>query len=356
MKQTRMGSWLVLGVVLVVLLLQALHPAWSYHLKSDADGFYYSRAAYFLEHHSLAGLGYNEYQPGAVLFFLSLSPLLMVMDSRVLYVAGLLTVNMVLVVVLAWWYRRVMRHDWAVYIFAGLMLFTGPIVLYRFDLLVGLAVVLALGLWQKGWSVTSMLLLAVATLIKLYPAFLVPYLLLLAYRRERWSTALLYGLVFAVALWLLLGVYGVVLGVTPYQLLADLNIHALKPVHAESVWATGLGWWSRFTTGSFARGAGAYGIFGVAPEYVVGPLWFYNWAWVVPLVLLYIWLARRLKRRPVFEMTACVAIVLIFLVFSKILTPQYLLWALLLLPLVPDVVQFTSWGCLCWPQQRWLLF
>lgn len=339
MHTARSIAWLFLGLTLVVLIFEALHPAWSYHLRVDADGFYYSRATYFLTHHNLTGLGYNEYQPGAVAFFIALSPALLLSDSRDMYVAALIVMNVLLSLALAGLYKRTTGSDLAVALFAALLLFTGPIVLYRFDLLVGLFMVGAIYCWQKDRPYTAMLLLSSATVMKIYPAFLVPYFLWLAYRQQGWERAFQYVAVFTLGVAGLIAAYAIAFTVPPSQLVADLSIHSLKPVHAESVWATALGWWSKLTTGEFARGQGAFGIFGIDPAAVIGPIGFYNYFWIVPLGLFYGWLFRRAKPHALFDPAICLLIVLLFLIFSKILTPQYLLWFMFFIPLLPAAVQ-----------------
>ena len=72
-------------VVIAILFYQAQIPLWKNHLQVDVVTFF-NRAKYFFTSCSWTGLQINEYQPGALLFFLV--PLLIV-GSKASYLAYL---------------------------------------------------------------------------------------------------------------------------------------------------------------------------------------------------------------------------------------------------------------------------
>lgn len=325
---------LFLGLVIIVLLLQAIHPAWSYHLRSDSDGFYYSRAKYFLEHGNLTSLGYNEYQPGAVMFFLALAPPLLLANNHDVYLATLFAVNIGLICLLAYLIWRATGHITNVWVLGAILLFAGPIVLYRFDLFVSLLVIGAIILWQRSKHTWAAFLLGAATATKIYPVLLVPYALILSYQKQGWRAVAQQAASFTAGLATIILIYMAAFQVSLPQILTDLNINAQKPVHAESVWASFLTIGAKLTTGQYATGQGAFGIYGINPQHIIGGLGFYNYFWLVALALFYFWLSRLPAHSRRWDVHVSMAIILLFLIFSKILTAQYLLWFMLLFPLL----------------------
>ncbi len=324
-------SKLFLSLTIITLVLLATHPAWSYHLRVDADGFYLSRARYFLVNHNLTGLGYNEYQPGAVLFFLALSPLLLWQNSNNLYLAGLFAANILFIIALAGLYRKFSGNNLSILVFALILLFMGPIVLYRFDLYVVFFTLLSLWFLVKRKAGRAFFLLGIATSIKIYPALLLPYYLLPAVKSRHIKTAAVQTAIFLMGAAAVILLYLLFFQVPPADLITNADVHALKPVHAESLWGTILTLIPWLTTGTYALGKGATGIFGIAPQYTPGPLFFYNFFWLVPLGLYYFWLIFKAPRQ-ISPLLPAITIILLFLTFSKILTAQYLLWAFLLFP------------------------
>lgn len=339
---------LFLALVIIVLLLQAGHPAWSYHLRSDSDSFYYSRAKYFLEHGNLTSLGYNEYQPGAVMFFLALSLPLVVANNHDVYLTTLFGINIGLICLLAYFIWRATGHIANVWVLGAIVLFAGPIVLYRFDLFVSLLVIGAIMLWQRAKHNWAAFLLGVATATKIYPVLLVPYALILGYQKQGWRAVAKQAASFAAGLAAIILIYMAAFQVSLLQILTDLNINAQKPVHAESVWASLLTIGSKVITGHYVTGQGAFGIFGIASQHIIGGLEFYNYFWLVALALCYLWLARLPASSRRWDIKTSIVIILIFLVFSKILAPQYSLWFMLLFPLLRIPQQGKA-------QRRWLI-
>lgn len=340
----RLFSILFMILTLAVLLLQAFHPAWRHHLQVDIAGQYISHARHFLTDRNLGNIGYNEYQPGAVLFFAALSPILLLTDNFEHFLWVLFAANILLILLNAYYMRKI-SGDLGVIIYSAILFFTGPITFYRFELLVHLFVLTSLFAWIRGRQTFSIFLLSVATFIKIYPALLLPYLIILLLKQKKWRQSFKIGSTFVICLVFLFVAYSLIFRVPASNIRDSLAIHSKKPVHVESVWATGLTILPKFTSGQFATGQGNWGIFGVSPKNTPGPTVFYNYFWVLPLATLYLWLLKTLKRDSIVDFRIILLIPLLFLIFSKILTPQYLLWFALLFPLIQpkNPTQWQGW-------------
>jgi len=318
---------------LLLVLAQASNSSWSYHLRSDSDGFYYSRANYFLKHGNLTNLGYNEYQPGAVAFFLSISPVLLLENNNNTYLGALFVTNVVLLIFLALIFHKVNPYFGPLSLIA-IFLSSGPIILYRFELFTTLLVVMAITLWQKKHFNISIAFLATSTLVKIYPVLLLPVFLLATLKSSGIKTVISMGMIFIGTIFGLLSIYLLFFQIPLSQIILDANIHALKPVHAESLWASLLVIFSWLKSGVPAAGKGSMGIYGIDPKYVVGPMWFYNYFWVATVGVIYIVIWKRITKIKINLTAILIVVLLCFLIFSKILTGQYLLWFALLYPII----------------------
>lgn len=323
---------LSLILTLTMLLLQAVHPSWKHHLQVDIAGQYMGHARHFLTDGNLSNIGYNEYQPGAVLFFVALSPILLLTESFEHFLGGLFVANILLLLLNAYLVRKIAGYT-GVLVYSLILLFTGPIILYRFELLVNLFVLTSLYCWIRNRQGFSMFFLAAATFVKIYPALLLPYFMIVGFRQKKWSASLKIFTIFVGSLLLLCVVYSGLFRVSLQDMKDSLAIHSRKPVHVESVWATILTILPTFAGQPFASGQGNWGIFGISPENTLGPIGFYNYAWIAPLGLLYLTVLL-LQKKGELDFRITLLIPLLFLIFSKILTPQYLLWFALLFPLL----------------------
>lgn len=331
-------------LVTAILILQALHTEWRYHLRVDLDGQYYQHAKTFFDTLSLKNLGYNEYMPGALLFFLFLSPsLFFSLDSNSLLTA-LFTANILLFAALVSIFKK----------FAGLVntlifllfvLMGGPIILYRFELFVCLFVILSLIFWTRKREILSMYLLGVATAIKIFPLILFPYFFLLSLKSKNYASIFKNTASYFLGCLTPLGIF-YYLGGTLESFKASLAIHADKPVHAESIFAVFLTLGKKLLTGHFAKGAGDLGIYGIARSDTIGPLFFYNYFWVFVLAIFYVYLAYKIYKGAKYSHLVSAVIILLYLISSKILTAQYIYWFAFIFPLVPPVKKFWWIGSL----------
>lgn len=345
MVKNKLVGWLFLLVAVFTVYKLAYHPAWYRHLVVDIVGQYINHAHHFLKYKNLANLGYNEYQPGAVMFFAALSPSLLIKDSYESLLQALIWVNIGLIFSSAFIYQKLSGVK-PLLIFGFILLACGPIALFRFDLLVGFLVLLTIYFWQKQKSFLSLFILGVATLIKVYPALILPYLLILTLKKSGLKKTSFCFLIFLSGIGLGLIVYMGIFRAPHSEIYESLAIHSRKPVHVESVWATALTILPKFSTGKFASGSGNWGIFGISPKFTLLPLVFYNYFWLLPyaILLLFVWL--KTTKTSKLSVYICTTIILLFLIFSKILTPQYLLWFALIIPLINFPNKFseiTNW-------------
>ena len=252
---------------------------------------------------------------------------------RIAFVAELALVGVVAVLLLDAVLRRLElpRRErilsLAVVALAPLLL--GGVILTRFDLVPAALVLAALALAVAGRRRAAALVVGVGAAVKLYPALLLPPLAIDAWRRGgRRELAIVVGLAVApVAL-----AYIAFFAVAPDGVLDSLGRQIGRPLQIESVGAglllalhqafgMGLGW----TSGSGSQnltGTGA-GVLAALQGVVQ----------VVAVVLVWVAYARgpstaeRLVRYGAASVVAFVAL-------SKVLSPQFLVWLVLLVPLV----------------------
>jgi len=252
---------------------------------------------------------------------------------RIAFVAELALVGVVAVLLLDAVLRRLElpRRErilsLAVVALAPLLL--GGVILTRFDLVPAALVLAALALAVAGRRRAAALVVGVGAAVKLYPALLLPPLAIDAWRRGgRRELAIVLGLAVApVAL-----AYIAFFAVAPDGVLDSLGRQIGRPLQIESVGAglllalhqafgMGLGWTS---------GSGSQNLTGTGAGVLAA---LQGVAQVVAVVLVWVAYARgpstaeRLVRYGAASVVAFVAL-------SKVLSPQFLVWLVLLVPVV----------------------
>src|SRR3990167_1364833 len=90
-----------LTIAIIYIFLQSLHPSFYMHLSTDIFVFH-ARALYFWEHMNLTQLGHNEYQPGAIIFFILLGvPAFFIDNTFETFKWALLFANIVFIILTA---------------------------------------------------------------------------------------------------------------------------------------------------------------------------------------------------------------------------------------------------------------
>ena len=226
---------------------------------------------------------------------------------------------------------RLERHRLRLAVALGLAAFgslaLGPVVLSRFDLWPATLTVGSLALLVCGRRRLALALLGLAFAAKLFPAVLLPPMLVYVWRQYGRREALLGGVGF---MGVALACFAPFLVLSPHGVWTSLVGQASRPLQIESLGASlllaGHQVWGLGLTMGVSHGSN--NLVGPAPDALALSQAVLQ---VLALVALWIGFARgpaNLERL----VRTCAACVCAFVAFGKVLSPQYLVW---LLPLVP---------------------
>nr|MDQ3008949.1 glycosyltransferase 87 family protein [bacterium] len=330
-------SKVVLIAVLAIIYLQAQNWAWKKHMLVDGYFAFYDRASYFLEYHNLTNIPFNEYQPGAIFYFVSLSPALLLENTRDFYLLALLLSNVLLILIYAKAVRK-SRGPWAVLGLSTLLLAVGPLILFRFEMYVHWWVILGLWAWQRKQPFLALLFIGIATSIKVYPVLLIPYFLLLIFKQPQHRlvnmTKVLAG--FATGLTLVIVAYMTLFQTSFSDITKNVLVHEEKPVHIESISGTLVTAWHLVTTQS-APQTNSYLIHGLSEKSLGLPTIVYHYLWLLPVGLYYLWLLWKLPSQALLRLEHVIGLYMLFLLSVSQLGPQYFLWFALFVPFLPHL-------------------
>jgi len=335
-KKTK--EWLILGGLLLAVSLmlwwQAFLPVWRDHLQVDVVTFY-NRSHSFWLNGSFAKIGLNEHQPGTLLFFLLPGFFNTGWQDFLTYETIFIFIN-ILLIWLHFWFYASQRPFLTNLGFIMMMFFAGPILLFRFELIVSLLCLLSFFCWQKGRQKLALFLLGLATTAKIYPLLFVPYYLILVLKERKINTKL--KTMFNLVEFFIIGVFLPILltffwGLSPKQMLTALMFHASKPVGIEGILAMIITFLNKFVRGTYPVYYGAWGVNGLPISNCYFSLSFYNYLWIPPLLFFYYFLWKKTSNSKV-DYTVPFLITLLFLIFSKGINPQYIFWFLLFFPMV----------------------
>ncbi len=318
------------ALALWVLWIQAGHDLWIGHLRIDPV-VYQARAAAFLDDHSWSDLGVNEYQPGALWFFVSVAAVAGDRGDFDSYLRALAAVNLFLICVhlaiasacggkfSAWW----------MLLFAVL---TGPILLFRFELLVSALVLSAWVFWRMERFAWAGLLFGLATATKVYPVLFFPLLFVSAWRAGGgWRKCAASVTAWAAGGFLVVGA-SLLAGASWADLVASLQFHFDKPFGIEGALGTLVPLWQALL-GIPLRMAPRNGVYGFDPDLGPIPVVAVEWMWLAAVLWVLWLLLRRGAARSCAEPGALFVLVGLFVGLGKLMTPQYTWWAVSLLPL-----------------------
>lgn len=330
----KITCWIVLFIILIILVYQSQQPSWRFHLFSDLQTAFYPRTVYFIEHKSFGGIINNEYQPGALVFFSLLSLPLRLHNSLEFFERLFIGSNIVLLVLIALFlYRH--RGYRSVLILSLILLASGPIVLFRLELLVVFLTLLSFAKFKTGKNVSGWFWLTLAILTKVYPLFLVPYLLAIVFIRRNFIAGLVQVVLFVSMVTGILGLYMIGFGQSGEEIWNSLKFHSQKPIHVESIWATLpiLIYW--YNHGTPPVRVHDHGIVGLPTDVIPNDLRVtYQSVSLFCIGIIYLWLLYLSFRKPGFNSKIWLTLLLLITVLPTVLTPQYLLWWTLLLPFV----------------------
>lgn len=276
-----------------------------------------------------------EYFPGA--FWILLLPRLFTSDF-LFYISIFVFLMMILflvqvVILIKRWGKTKKEKTWL-----GLLILSSalilPLSLIRLDLPAAIFTLLAVGLFLENRSFLSGLFLAVGTLIKIFPALLLPLFVLYFWlKKERVKAA---GMVFIYFLTVVILLAPFVLMGGEKGLFDAVSYHLWRPIQIESLPASVLflGFFSGKATTIFFD-FGSHNIRVLSWDWTVGRAFFVLWPTF--LLLTYLWFWRQVrwqkqaKGQEFLLIKTSLMTLLVFIAFSKVFSPQYLIW---LFPLV----------------------
>jgi hypothetical protein len=205
----------------------------------------------------------------------------------------------------------------------------GPVVLSRFDLWPATLTIAALALLVYERRRSAFAVLGLAFAAKLFPALLLPPMLVYVWRRNGRRQAVVCGLCFiAVAA----ACYAPFLVLGPHGVWSSLAGQASRPLQIESIGASILLAVHQVLGTSLTMDVshGSNNLVGSVPDKLAAGA-----AVVQILVILAIWIGfLRGPADPERLVRTCAACICAFIAFGKVLSPQYLVWLLPLVPLV----------------------
>jgi len=335
-----MRNWLSLSktslyfltvIVFTILFLQATIPLWRNHLIIDI-WFYFERAKHFFTYHSLSNLVNNEYLPGALFYFFLASPIFLLEKTLDAYTWTFFLLGFIFLAAHVLLYRKI-SGTIGVLIFLLILLFTGPILLFRFELAVSLLMLLSIYFFKKKKLSWSLFFLGMATTIKIYPVLILPYYLMIFFKKKQKKKILQTLGFFLLGVGIVVGGYFLI-GGSLEELSSSFQFHALKPLGLESPLATPLILFFRNNFHRLPNLIGAYGVWGIEIDFLPVDLNFFNFLPLAFVFLFYLFLHFSKILTKEFEIQVVFLIFLIFLIFSKNLNPQYLFWIASLVPLL----------------------
>ena len=221
---------------------------------------------------------------------------------------------------------------------------SGPLIMERFDLIPAILVLCALYCFSRGWNAASWITLGIATMVKTYPVVIVPLFALYLLKRKNYSSLVKGTMAFGFTL---LVIIVPCLCLSPGGFYESYSYHAERGLQIESTYASAL------LLGN------AWGLTG-------GEMRFDHAAWhmdtsladslanaalpIMVMTLLAIYTIYALQKQEKDErsdyshlINYSLLAILAFMVTSKVLSPQFVIWIYPLIPLIAG-----HWRVFCW--------
>jgi uncharacterized membrane protein len=205
----------------------------------------------------------------------------------------------------------------------------GPVAIFHFDYLPAALAVAAVAALVAQRGILACALAAAGTAVKVFPIVLIPFALFELWRHGRWRSV---GKGIAAAVAVLAVTFGPFLVLAPHGLAWALHRQLHRPLEIESVGA------SFFTAAHELAGlhlhvvvtAASHNFAGAGPDAMVTAL---GVATLVALAAVYL-LCLRGPPTPERLVLGCATALTAYIAFSKVFSPQYLVWLVPLVPLV----------------------
>jgi uncharacterized membrane protein len=289
-----------------------------------------------------------EYPPGALLVFLIPQLLTKSLEAyNYGFAAEMLVFNLVGLLLAVSLGRRLNQPFWQTLVIYTLsILAVGSIMVQRFDLAPAALTLAALFFFCRGNYKTAWALLAIGTLIKFYPMVLVPIFLIYQLKRQNWRGVIAPVLVFVL---IILAVAAPFLWIDHDGFTEAFYIQAGRALQIESSYASVLmlGHNLGFTTVETYQGDVSFDL--ASP--FSGTIEHYSFiVMAAGLLMVYFCFWRRCSRLSnsgnadaAHLLNYSVLAILMLLITSKVLSPQFMVWLLPLVPLVSGSVRYAIW-------------
>jgi uncharacterized membrane protein len=335
----QLGLFLLLNVFIFTLVFNTV-----YSIKYSAVGLFFNDAEKILQ----GALPYRdfsfEYPPLSALFFLL--PRLFTSDYRIyslLYHGEVLIFILIGVWLIFNIACRLGKSPWkllSVYTLA--VLFIGPIIGEQFDIFPVIFTLLALYFFWTGKTKKSWIFLALGTMVKLYPAAIAP-VFIFCYLRNRQYNQIWQGVVsFGITCLVITSPF---IFTSPYSLTNLVNYHAARGLQLESLYSAILLFMSKLglTSVTLNFSSGSVNVENPAALFLAR---FSTYLLIAVMIIVYWFVYSQIKPgKSQFSRLGAYSllIILTLIVFSKILSPQYIIWLLPVLPLL-----FVGWKYQIW--------
>lgn len=330
----QLGLFILINLLIFILVFNTIYLS-----KFSSVGLYFEDASKILA----GSLPYRdftlEYPPLAVFFFL----IPRLITSQYLNYSILFHIEVGIFLLIGLWVvfdiaRRLGKSPWKLLLVYTLcVLAVGPIVGEQFDIFPAVLTLLSIYFFWLGKSKTSWLLLALGTMLKIFPIVIAPIFLLLYLRNHQinqiWKGLVTFGLTCLIIL-------SPFLFISPASLCNLLNYHAARGIQLESLYSSLLliGNKMGITAVKLDFSAGSWNVVGQGSQFMAN---LSTYLIIAGLLVVYGFIYSRIKPgKSQFSRIGAYSLlaVLVLLIFSKVLSPQYLIW---LIPLVP--LLFVRW-------------
>ncbi|MBT4511740.1 MAG: DUF2029 domain-containing protein [Chloroflexi bacterium] len=335
----------IFHIVIFMVIFQGAFPdesEYPNHAEGDSRSLYYSYANQIFD----GDLPYQdfdiEYAPLSLPLFL-LPRLLAQSDLNyhIVFAAQMLIFDLVGLMVIASLTKRFGYSLWGVLTFYTIgLLALGPTVIDHFDLAASIMVLLAFYCVVRGWNSISWMMLALGTMIKIFPIVIVPIFALYLLWRKEYRDILKGGMAFAFTL-IVVSIPCMIIDAGGY--IDSFTYHSDRGLQAESTYSSliflGDFWGITTIETDFIDKAGSWDmITPLADTFAnIAPL-------IVFLSLALVYGAYTQKRWRPGQLDAEIQhknlitystlALIIFLITNKVFSPQYVIW---LYPLIPII-------------------
>jgi hypothetical protein len=328
MNILKFGFFIFLSSLTFILLYwSGGNMLWKYHLESDTKVFY-GRLNEFSYKESFTDFGQYDNLPGASLYFI-LPGFINPHISYDEYFRNFAIITIFLLLAITLLYKLI-KKDANLYIALLVFVAFGPILLYRFEPLVAFLFLFSIFFFKKQKYFISGVFLGLGTIIKVYPLFILPYFCILIYKKHDFKSLINYCLGTFSGVLIVMTFY-VCLGGHLIDPIKNLTSQALKPITLESIDSSIISLHNLFNSGKLPAIVLANGVWGIP---IFNGAVFLNWLPYLACIALYVVIFFRCHKFSNFDIHIPILTILIFLSTSKYLNPQYLFWALSLLPLI----------------------